>query len=262
MQDQKPQRAEDHPLYKPLMAAIHQAMFGKGERHGGASMPFLDQPIFHYARMHGRGFLTGQAAKKLEEAASTRHGEAFVGEVLGAIVYAAAALLREQQIIALAGQDVLSFDRKWPWAGERSATRPLGPLPSDAPEARIDPAAWARKEEQTRSPTQSTLGPMDKLPTSARERRDPHHHKVTYMGQHPGKGHVRESCKDCADSICDLCQVGGPHRREGEQRVMSPPPSNDERVFRTGTCTCGAIDDFHSICCASLSIDRHLSSMG
>ena len=31
---QRRERAEDHPLYKPLMAAIHQAMFGKGVRHG------------------------------------------------------------------------------------------------------------------------------------------------------------------------------------------------------------------------------------
>lgn len=86
----------EHPLYDHLMAAIEQAMFGKGERHGGATVPFMDQPIFHYAKMHGRGFLTGQAAKKLEEAASTRTGEAFRQEVLGAIVYAAAALIYEE----------------------------------------------------------------------------------------------------------------------------------------------------------------------
>ena len=86
----------EHPLYDHLMAAIEQAMFGKGERHGGATVPFMDQPIFHYAKMHGRGFLTGQAAKKLEEAASTRTGQAFRQEVLGAIVYAAAALIHEE----------------------------------------------------------------------------------------------------------------------------------------------------------------------
>jgi len=92
-----PATAEEcHPLYAPLMCAIEQAMRGKGERHGGATVPFLDQPIFHYAKMHGRGFLTGQAAKKLEEAASTRTGEAFRMEVLGAIVYAAAALIHEK----------------------------------------------------------------------------------------------------------------------------------------------------------------------
>jgi len=88
--------AHDHPLYPVLMAAIDQAMNGKGERHGGAVTPFMDQPWAHYAKMHGRGFLTGQAAKKLEEAAtSKREGEAFKQEMLGAIVYAAMAILKE-----------------------------------------------------------------------------------------------------------------------------------------------------------------------
>lgn len=86
-----------HPMYPVVMAAIQQAMFGKGKRHGGASVPWLEQPIFHYAKMHGRGFLTGQAAKKLEEAASTRTGEAFETEVLGAIVYACAAIIHERE---------------------------------------------------------------------------------------------------------------------------------------------------------------------
>ena len=86
----------EHPLYPVLMAAIEQAMHGKGERHGGAATPFLEQPMFHYIKMHGRGFATGQAAKKLEEAASTRTGQAFEQEVLGAIVYAASAILAER----------------------------------------------------------------------------------------------------------------------------------------------------------------------
>lgn len=86
-----------HPLYPVFMDAIRQAMYGKGERHGGATTPFTDQPIFHYANMHGRGFLTGQAAKKLEEAASTRNDDAFVNEVLGALVYAAAAIIHERE---------------------------------------------------------------------------------------------------------------------------------------------------------------------
>jgi hypothetical protein len=90
------QTPQDHPLYPILMAAIEQAMFGKGERHGGNVTPFLDQPWVHYAHMHGRGFLTGQAAKKLEEAAATRNGSAFEQEVLGAIVYLGMALLKER----------------------------------------------------------------------------------------------------------------------------------------------------------------------
>jgi hypothetical protein len=87
----------DHPLFPILMEAIEQAMFGKGQRHGGNVTPFFDQPWNHYAKMHGRGFLTGQAAKKLEEAASLRTGEAFKHEVLGAIVYCGMALLKEAE---------------------------------------------------------------------------------------------------------------------------------------------------------------------
>lgn len=91
------EKPQDHPLHAVFMGAIEQAMFGKGERHGGARTPFLEQPWAHYAKMHGRGFLTGQAAKKLEEAASTRHGEAFLMELRGALVYIGMAILREEQ---------------------------------------------------------------------------------------------------------------------------------------------------------------------
>lgn len=86
----------EHPLFLVFVAAIEQAISGKGERHGGNETPFLDQPWAHYAEMHGRGFLTGQAAKKLEEAAHTREGEAFETEVLGAIVYSGMSILKER----------------------------------------------------------------------------------------------------------------------------------------------------------------------
>jgi len=85
-----------HPLYPVFVAAINQAMYGKGERHGGAKTPFLAQPWAHYAKLHGRGFLTGQAAKKLEEAASTKTGEAFEQEMLGAMVYIGMAILNNK----------------------------------------------------------------------------------------------------------------------------------------------------------------------
>ncbi len=88
---------QEHPLYPVFMAAIKQAMYGKGQRHGGASTEFFDQPWRHYVRMHGRGFVTGQAAKKLEEAASLRKGEAFEQEVLGAMVYIGMAVLIERE---------------------------------------------------------------------------------------------------------------------------------------------------------------------
>jgi hypothetical protein len=93
-----------HPLYPIFMAAIRQAMFGKGERHGGARTPFLKQPWAHYVAMHGRGFATGQAAKKLEEAASTRKGEAFETEIYGAMVYLGMAILAERVAFTEEGQ--------------------------------------------------------------------------------------------------------------------------------------------------------------
>ena len=86
----------NHPLYPIFIAAIEQAMYGKGTRHGGAVTPFLEQPWAHYIRMHGTGFATGQAAKKLEEAASTREGEAFETEVFGALVYIGMSVLAER----------------------------------------------------------------------------------------------------------------------------------------------------------------------
>lgn len=89
-----------HPLEEIFAAALDQATRGKGVRHGGDTISFLKQPWVHYARMHGRGFLTGQAAKKLEEAASTRCGLEFEREVLGAIVYAAMAIIDERRRIA------------------------------------------------------------------------------------------------------------------------------------------------------------------
>lgn len=85
-----------HPLQYVFALAIEQATRGKGVRHGGEATPFLDQPWVHYGKMHGRGFLTGQGAKKLEEAASLRQGDAFITEALGALVYIGMAILKEQ----------------------------------------------------------------------------------------------------------------------------------------------------------------------
>ena len=86
----------DHPLIAIFIEAVEQAMFGKGERHGGAQTPFLEQPWVHYGKMHGVGFLTGQAAKKLEEAASTKAGEDWRREILGSLVYSGMALLHQE----------------------------------------------------------------------------------------------------------------------------------------------------------------------
>jgi hypothetical protein len=88
--------ADDLGYADAVNEAIEQAMYGKGERHGGARTPFLEQPWAHYVKLHGRGFATGQAAKKLEEAASTREGAAFESEVFGALVYIGMSVLHER----------------------------------------------------------------------------------------------------------------------------------------------------------------------
>ena len=90
------QELKDHPLYPVFMSAIHQVMYGKGERHGGGKIPFMDQDWVRLGQAHGRGFLTGQACKKITEAAETRHGTDFEIEMLGAIVYAGMAVIHER----------------------------------------------------------------------------------------------------------------------------------------------------------------------
>lgn len=92
-----PKEVQEHPLFPIFLAAIEQAMYGKGERHGGATVPFLDQPWHHYAGMHGRGFLTGQASKKLEEAASLRKGTEYLEELYGAMVYCGMSAIYEKE---------------------------------------------------------------------------------------------------------------------------------------------------------------------
>lgn len=81
-----------------LDEAYEQAAEGKGkERHAGGK-PFLRQPIMEIGRMTGMAYQTGQAMKKLQEAhtllrLSEKGSEAAVRELLGAIVYCAAAVL-------------------------------------------------------------------------------------------------------------------------------------------------------------------------
>jgi len=83
-------------LRRTLDAAYHQAMRGKGqERHGGGK-PFEEQPIFTIADLLD-GSIDGhlfQIIKKAQEAsrmAKAGQREAACRELLGAIVYAAAA---------------------------------------------------------------------------------------------------------------------------------------------------------------------------
>lgn len=84
------------PLFETLMEAFRQASEGKGKERHGNGRPFLEQPIFTIAESHGAGFLTGQAVKKLCETPGlyeNKGADAAVRELLGAIVYSAAAVI-------------------------------------------------------------------------------------------------------------------------------------------------------------------------
>jgi hypothetical protein len=84
------------PLRRVLMTAYNHAAVGKGrERHANGG-DFLSQDIMAIARVHGIGFQTGQAEKKVRES----HGMMDRGdyrsaraELLGAINYLSAAYL-------------------------------------------------------------------------------------------------------------------------------------------------------------------------
>lgn len=91
---------ENEALYSPLRTvldeAYNQSAKGKGKRRHSNGKPFNSQPIMEIARMVGVGYHTGQAMKKCQEAttmASRDEREAAVNELLGAIVYCAAAVL-------------------------------------------------------------------------------------------------------------------------------------------------------------------------
>lgn len=93
------------PEYAPLAAilqeAYDQAATGKGKERHANDRAFIDQPILEIGRMCGPGFNTGQSIKKQQEAMgmlARGHHASAIRELLGAINYAAAAvlLIREQ----------------------------------------------------------------------------------------------------------------------------------------------------------------------
>lgn len=84
------------PLRAILEAAYKQASSGKGKERHANDRPFHDQPIMHIARKRGIGFPLGQADKKSEEAQGMiERGQvdAAIRELLGSIVYTAAAII-------------------------------------------------------------------------------------------------------------------------------------------------------------------------
>ena len=88
-------------LHRVLMMAYDQAANGKGKERHANDERFEDQPIMTIAKGHGMGYQTGQAAKKLQEAhklLTIRGKDAAIREILGAINYAAAAILLLEQM--------------------------------------------------------------------------------------------------------------------------------------------------------------------
>lgn len=78
-------------LDRILRLAYEQAATGKGkDRHGVKGERWSRQPIIRHQLAFGPGFALGQAAKKMEEA-QYLEPEAAKFELLGAIVYIAAA---------------------------------------------------------------------------------------------------------------------------------------------------------------------------
>jgi hypothetical protein len=97
---------EEHDPFRKLKCVLElaydQCANGKGkERHNPeGTIPFEDQPIMETTRAHGLGHSTGQAEKKLREAHNLiglRGYDAAINEILGAIVYSAAAVLYLQE---------------------------------------------------------------------------------------------------------------------------------------------------------------------
>ena len=88
-------------LKRVLEMAYSQAAEGKGKERHANGEKFEDQPIMTIAKGHGLGYQTGQAAKKLQEAHTLlklRGKHAAIQEILGAINYAAAAVLLIEQM--------------------------------------------------------------------------------------------------------------------------------------------------------------------
>lgn len=103
-----PEDAENtDPRYLPLMqvfvAAYGQAADGKGNRRHAAGKPFIEQPILEIVRMQGES-VDGHAyqiMKKAQEAGrmvKRQQYQSAIAELYGIINYAAAAVIRVQEI--------------------------------------------------------------------------------------------------------------------------------------------------------------------
>lgn len=90
-------------LFTILCRALHQAQDGKGQERHANGKPFDQQPIMAITDLVGMGFQTGQAIKKTVEAHGMVNRNQLAEaerELLGAINFLAAAVLRINQIAA------------------------------------------------------------------------------------------------------------------------------------------------------------------
>jgi hypothetical protein len=84
-------------LESVLKEALLQCADGKGKaRHANEGEAFEDQPICEISRRVGIGFVLGQATKKVFES-QRLDTDAGVKEILGAIVYLAAAVILRRE---------------------------------------------------------------------------------------------------------------------------------------------------------------------
>lgn len=92
-----------HPLFEVLTQALDQAQNGKGSERHANGLPFLHQPIMIETRSVGLGFPAGQARKKILEAINCCEVQPnrAIADLLGAINYAAAAVIRIREKQAL-----------------------------------------------------------------------------------------------------------------------------------------------------------------
>ena len=87
-----------------------QSAEGKGRERHANDLPWDKQPILQITRAVGLGFPTGQAIKKIEEAVgmvNRGQSDAAARELLGAIVYAAAAIRYVRETAERPKQDKL-----------------------------------------------------------------------------------------------------------------------------------------------------------
>lgn len=85
------------PLLRVLLKAYEQSAAGKGKERHAQGRAFLDQPIMTIQQQVGTSFALGQAIKKLQESQRLPTNAA-LAEILGAIVYCAAAYLHRERL--------------------------------------------------------------------------------------------------------------------------------------------------------------------